>query len=117
MIPVFLFQRSISDPAGTFYVLDHGLAVNSKVNEPVTCTFSDGAISGDVTGTYTVTEGTNYVTLNIGKAVYKGVMINMTDEAGNNVFCISATGDNNHAIWCVHYMVDEGADATDNIKQ
>ena len=44
-------------------------------------------------------------------------MINMTDEAGNNTFCISATGDNNHSIWCVHYMVDEDADAADNIKQ
>ena len=94
MIPVLFFQWSISDPAGTFYVLDHGLAVNSKVNKPVSCTFSDGTISGDITGTYTVTEGTNYVTLNIGK-----------------------TGDNNHSIWCVHYMVDEETDATDNINQ
>ncbi len=42
MIPVLFFQRSISDSAGTFYVLD---------------------------------------------------------------------------IWCVHYMVDEDADAADNIKQ
>ncbi len=97
---------SQSDPEGTFYILDHGLAVNSKVNEPAKCTFSDGAISGDLTGTYTVSEGTNYITLNIGGAVYKGVMINMPDEAGNNTFDISAVGDNDHSIWCVHYMED-----------
>ena len=26
-----------------------------------------------------------------------------TDEAGNNTFCISAAGDNNHSIWGVRY--------------
>ncbi len=98
---------SQSDPEGTFYVLDHGLAVNSKVNEPVTCTFSEGKISGDLTGTYSVTEGTDYITITVGETVYKGVMINMKDEAGNNTFCISATGNNNHSIWCVHYMASE----------
>lgn len=93
-----------ADPEGTFYILDHGLAVDSKVNKPVTCTFSKGKIEGDLTGEYKVTDDTNYITLTIDGVVYKGVMINMTDEAGNNTFCISATGDNNHSIWGVHYM-------------
>ena len=55
------------------------------------------------TGTYEVTDGTNYITMNIGETFYKGVMISMQDEAGNNTFCISAVGDNNHSIWGIHY--------------
>ncbi|MBP3279838.1 MAG: hypothetical protein J6M44_12850, partial [Butyrivibrio sp.] len=63
-----------------------------------------GKISGDLKGEYTVKDGSNYVTITIDGIEYKGVMINMTDEAGNNTFCISAVGNNNHSIWCVHYM-------------
>lgn len=96
-----------SDPTGTFYVVDHGLAVNSSVNESVACDFSGGNISGGLTGTYEVTDGTNYITMVIDGVTYKGVMINMTDEAGNNTFCISAIGDNNHSLWGVHYMKSE----------
>ena len=96
-----------SDPAGTFYMLDHGLSVDSKVNKPVKCTFAKGKITGDLTGTYQVNDGTNFITLTIGDTVYKGVMIKMTDEAGNNTFCISSVGENNHAIWGVHYMEAE----------
>ena len=92
-----------SDPVGTFYIIDHGLAVDNKVNEPVKVIFEDGKISGELTGTYQVTDGTNYITMNIGETFYKGVMISMHDEAGNNTFCISAVGDNNHSVWGVHY--------------
>lgn len=95
-----------SDPVGTFYVLDHGLAVDSTVNKPVKCSFKNGKITGELTGSYEVTDGTNYITMTIGGTKYKGVMINMKDEAGNNTFCISAVGENNHSLWCVHYMND-----------
>ena len=88
-------------------MLDHGLSVDSKVNKPVKCTFAKGKITGDLTGTYQVNDGTNFITLTIGDTVYKGVMIKMTDEAGNNTFCISSVGENNHAIWGVHYMEAE----------
>ena len=95
-----------SDPVGTFYILDHGMAVDATVNKPVECSFKNGKISGELSGTYTVTDGTNYISMTIGDTTYKGVMINMKDEAGNNTFAISAVGDNNHSLWCVHYMND-----------
>ena len=38
------------DPTGTFYVLDHGLSIDSAVNKPVKCTFSRGKIRGDCRG-------------------------------------------------------------------
>ena len=99
---------SALDVSGKFYLVDHGLEVNNLVNEPVECDFAEGVISGGTSGTYEVKDGTNFVTLKIGEITYKGVMINMTDEAGNNTFCISAIGDNDHSIWAVHYMAGEG---------
>ncbi len=91
------------DIQGTFYVVDHGLEINNLVNEPVECNFADGNITGGITGTYEVKEGTNFITIKSGDVTYKGVMVEMTDEAGNNTFCISAAGDNNHSIWGVRY--------------
>ena len=107
-----------SDPEGTFYIVDHGLAVDSKVNKAVSCTFSKGKISGDIKGTYKVTEGTCYITLNIEGTTFKGIMTEMTDEAGNNTFCISAVGDNNHSIWGIHYIEDSGlSDDQTNVEK
>ena len=36
-------------------------------------------------------------------AVYKGVIVEMNDEAGNAVRCITAAGNNNESIWAVFY--------------
>lgn len=93
-------QKAIS---GTFYLVDHGLEINNLVNEPVECNFSDGKITGGMTGSYQVTDGTNYITITSEGVTYEGVMVEMTDEAGNNTFCITAVGDNNHSIWGVRY--------------
>ena len=73
------------------------------MNETKECHFEDGQITGGLTGTYEVSEGTNYITISAQDVTYKGVMVEMTDEAGNNTFCISAVGDNNHSIWGVRY--------------
>ncbi len=95
---------SQKDIAGTFYVVDHGLAINNVVNEPVECKFSDGEIGGGLIGEYKVTENSNFVTITTEEAVYHGIMIRMSDEAGNDTFCISAVGNNNHSIWAVQYL-------------
>ena len=97
-----------ADVSGKFYLVDHGLDVNNLVNEPVECDFAEGVISGGATGTYQVSDNSNFITLTIGDVTFKGVMINMKDEAGNNTFCISAVGDNDHSVWAVHYMAEEG---------
>ena len=93
-----------ADPSGTFYIVDQGLKVDSSVNKPVKCEFAKGKITGEKSGTYQVKEGTNFVTLTIDGVNFEGVMVEMPDEAGNNTFCISAVGENNHSIWAVHYM-------------
>ncbi len=38
-------------------------------------------------GTYEVKEGTDYITITLDGVVYKGVLMEMTDEAENPVFC------------------------------
>jgi hypothetical protein len=64
---------------------------------------NNGNITGGMTGTYEVKEGTNFITIKSGDTTFKGIMVEMKDEAGNNTFCISAVGDNNHSIWGVRY--------------
>lgn len=55
-------------------------------------------------GTYEVKEGTDYITITLDGVVYKGVLMEMTDEAENPVFCFSAAGDNEETLWGVQYI-------------
>ena len=55
---------------GTFYLLNHGTAVDAEINKPVKTTFEGGTISGDVSGTYTVTEGTNFAQITVDGVTY-----------------------------------------------
>ena len=96
------------DLSGTFYLLNHGLAIDSKVNKAVKCTFEGGEISGELTGTYEVKEGTNYADVTIDGVTYHGVLVEMIDEAGNNTFCFSGIGNNNESLWGIHYLKTEG---------
>ena len=112
-IPAFRHERSAKfafagcglDVAGTFYLVDHGTDISSKVHEAEAYTFSDGTITGaDVTGTYSVTEGTDDITITLDGKTYQGVLIEMEDEAGNPVLCFSAAGTSNESIWGVKYL-------------
>lgn len=95
------------DLDGTVYLLNHGLAVDAKVNEAVKCSFADGQITGDLTGTYEVKEGTNYADITVDGVTYHGVLIEMIDEAGNNTFCFSGIGENNQSLWGIKYIMKE----------
>ncbi|MCR5452966.1 MAG: glycoside hydrolase family 43 protein [Lachnospiraceae bacterium] len=96
------------DICGTYFMLNHGLKINADVIKPKQTKYkTDGTISGDYTGKFEVEEGTNFITLTIKDHKYEGVIFDMVDEAGNNVRCISAVGDNNTTFWGVHYMVAE----------
>jgi len=64
------------------YKLDHAAKAFCA---PVDVTLNtDGTISGDKTGTWTLKAGTSYITINIG-ADYKGVMVPQTLEPKNEV--------------------------------
>lgn len=95
--------------AGTFYLVNHGTDISSKIREAEAYTFSaDGTIKGEEqNGTFEVEKGTCYVTVTLGDKSYQGVIIEMKDEAGNDTLCISTSGDSNETIWGVHYRKSE----------
>ena len=77
-----------SDVSGTFYVVNHGTDISSKIREAEAYAFADGKVTGgEKSGTYEVKEGTDYITITLDGVVYKGVLMEMTDEAENPVFC------------------------------
>ena len=54
-------------------------------------------------GNCTLSKESNYITLVIEDIIYNGVVMDMQDEAGNAVRCITAAGNNNESIWAVFY--------------
>ncbi len=92
----------MSDISGKFYILDHGLDVSDQVPKYEECEFKNGAFeSENFSGTYDVNE--SHITLMTDDVTYRGEIIEMTDEAGNEVLTISTVGDNNRTIWAVQY--------------
>lgn len=101
---------SQKDLTGTYYILNHGTAIDAKIKKGKETTLhADGTLEGSYEGTFSVENGSNYVTVNIDGVEYKGVIIEMDDEAENPVLCFSAVGDNNETIWGVHYLKEHTA--------
>ena len=96
------------DPAllsGTYYMVNHGTDIGSTVHEPakVKLDTKDMTLSGKMSGSFELKEGTPFVTFKSGDETYKGVFIRMEDEAGNDVMCFTACS-KNRTIWGVHYF-------------
>jgi len=115
---------------GTYYMVNHGTDIGSTIHEAakVELDTSSGTLSGKMSGTFELKEGTPYVTFKSGDDEYKGVFIRMEDEAGNDVMCFTAAGSNNNkTIWGVHYYktdddapkgeAEAEADASDGEKE
>lgn len=94
------------DVQGTYYVVNHGTDISSKIREAESFKFSkDGKVEGaEQSGTFQLEEGTNYLTITLADVSYEGVLIDMEDEAGNAVRCFSAVAENNETIWGVQYL-------------
>ncbi len=67
-------------------------------------TLKGGKVSGSVEGSYELEEGTCYMKLVQNEVAYDGVILDMTDEAGNAVRCFMGVGSNNETIWAVLYL-------------
>lgn len=95
-----------ADVTGTFYVVNHGTDISSRVREAEPAEISeDGTITGeDMNGRCTVKEGTCFVDLELDGKEYHGVLLEMEDEAGNPVLAIMAAGASNETVWCVKYL-------------
>ena len=70
--------------AGKYKLLIHNYKLDHRKKaaaEPVDIELhADGSISGKTSGTWTIEEGTSYVTLKIGSTYYHGVMVEQTLE-------------------------------------
>ena len=92
---------------GTFYLVNHGTDISDKVHKPQRIQLNaDGTVTGEeLEGKWEAEEGTPYIDVTLGENTYTGVVLEMTDEAGNDTMCFSAKGDNNETIWGVKYLL------------
>lgn len=93
---------------GTYYLVNHGTDIAATVHRPSETEFkADGTITGEeISGTWKAEEGTAYIDITIGENSYTGVVVEMTDEAGNPVMCLSTVGSNNETVWGVKYLAE-----------
>ena len=102
---------AVDDIVGEYEYVDHGLSnatslTGTKMLKTQKVTLNaDGTISGDVSGTWDQHKGSDgngyYVTMQIGKATYKGVFFKQYDETSKHAETMTFTliGDNNHSVW------------------
>ena len=99
--------KALSDISGVYHYVNHGTDVSAEIHDSVEMELKkDGTVilADGTKGTCELIADSNFVTLTFGEVVYKGVVIEMTDEAGNAVRCITAAGNNNESIWAVYYI-------------
>lgn len=94
------------DVEGKWYILSHGTDIGAEIHEGAEVTFKGGTLSGNetFTGSYELEEGSCYMRLVQGDVTYSGVVLDMTDEAGNAVRCFMGAGGNNETVWAVMYL-------------
>ena len=112
--------QGTKDIAGTYYVVNHGTDIGKEIHDATAYKFysngkitqanSDNAQTDNQeteAGNWSIEKGTCNATITLivdgVEQSYEGVIIEMTDEAGNDTTCISAVGTNNETIWAVHY--------------
>lgn len=88
---------------GTYYLINQGTKIDSTISEPVFAELlEDGTVSGSISGTWSMTEGTCYMTVTYNGTEYSGVFLSQTDQADTPVMTFSAVG-GNESIWGVKY--------------
>lgn len=98
--------QEISQIQGTYYCVNHGTDISSDIHDAAEMKIKkDGSIqfADGRKGNCNLSKESNYITLVIEDITYKGIIVDMQDEAGNAVRCIMAAGNNNESIWAVFY--------------
>ncbi|MCI9613065.1 MAG: glycoside hydrolase family 43 protein [Eubacterium sp.] len=88
---------------GSYELINHstGNETNMQKTEMIEL-HQDGKVSGALTGIYFKIDsgkGYDYLTLDTGFVVYKGIFFEQTDDAGEKVMTFSAIGSDNTCIW------------------
>lgn len=93
---------------GTYYMIEHGLDISSKVRKPVKAEFArggeifSGETEGKVLGQYRL-EDESRISITIGEVTYESIIVQLNDEAGNPTMCMTGVG-SNQSIWAVRYL-------------
>ncbi len=99
--------QSIKDISGLYYYVNHGTDISSEIHNAIEMKINDkGEIlfENGKKGSCKLQEGSAFITIIIEDVNYKGIVLEMRDEADNNVRCILAVGNNNETIWAVFYI-------------
>ncbi|SDB22806.1 Beta-xylosidase [Pseudobutyrivibrio sp. YE44] len=96
-------KYSEEDVVGTYEYINHGNAEKdgSMLSTETVVLNEDGTITGDKTGSWTMSDGDDYtyVTLDIDGATYKGVFFEQTNDNGAKTMTFTAIGNNNLSVW------------------
>ncbi|MCR5527378.1 MAG: glycoside hydrolase family 43 protein [Lachnospiraceae bacterium] len=93
-------QEAIS---GMYYLVAHGTDISRKVHEcEKVKVAADGTMEGDREGALIVKANSPYATMFINEKEFKGVMLEMKDEAGNDCMCFTGAAEN-ETVWAVQY--------------
>ena len=89
------FKYTSKDIPGDYQVMQHRYRLNNESSEcvkPINVTLTDeGKITGDATGTWSLDEGTGYITVKLGSYTYDGVVCDQTVD-GFQYKAIAFTG-------------------------
>lgn len=120
-------QIATAQVPGGYKLLIHKYRLNHTTKELVTPVEiqlnADGSISGSQSGTWSINEGTSYITITLGSTVYKGVMVEQNLEnktfSGDKTPAFTALADDGVTIWGYKYSETTGISQTlsDNIRQ
>lgn len=94
---------SMDEIAGTYEFINHGTSNSgtSMLNTLKVNLNKDFTITGDITGIWSMTNGTYYMKFIINGILYKGVFFKQNDESkfDSKVMTFSAVGSNNEVVW------------------
>lgn len=95
---------STSDIVGTYQILIHKYAMDHNNMEevtPVEVTLADdGRVSGKYVGTWSIEEGTSYLTIRLGTVTYKGVIFEETmDQQSTHAVSFTACAPTGVNVW------------------
>lgn len=96
----------IAQLEGNYYVLNHRKDIGAQIHDAQKMKVDkDGKVKLEdgSKGELVLSEQNGYVSLELDGVIYKGVVFDMQDEAGNEARCITASGSNNETVWAVLY--------------
>ncbi len=92
------------DVPGRYYVINQGTAIDDEIAEPMIIYLrKDGTAGGEsVSGSWSLTDGSAWLHLELDGVAWSGILCRMKDDAGTDVTVFSLAGQN-ESVWGVRY--------------